>query len=197
MNADGESYTFDERGAGYGRGEGAGVLVLKRLEDALRDGDTVHAIIANSGVNQDGRTAGISLPSADAQAALVKSVYGGAGLDPRDTLYVEAHGTGTQAGDSAEISSIAEVFCNGAPSRELDVHVGSIKANIGHLEASSGVAALIKSVMVLKKGLIPANINLKVLKKTLPLQGRQLKVCLIIGYRRKALLTLIASQAPD
>jgi acyl transferase domain-containing protein len=93
MNPDGKCYVFDERGRGYGRGEGAGVVVLKRLDYARRDGDTVHAIIANSGVNQDGKTVGISLPSADAQAILAKSVYSAAGLDPGRTLYVEAHGT--------------------------------------------------------------------------------------------------------
>lgn len=93
MNSDGKCYVFDERGAGYGRGEGAGVIVLKRLDHALRDGDTIHAVIANSGLNQDGKTVGISLPSADAQATLAKSVYAAAGLDPAKTLYVEAHGT--------------------------------------------------------------------------------------------------------
>ena len=93
MNPDGKCYVFDERGAGYGRGEGAGVVVLKRLDHALRDGDAVHAVIANSGVNQDGKTMGISLPSGEAQASLARSVYAAAGLDPAETLYVEAHGT--------------------------------------------------------------------------------------------------------
>ena|SRR5580700_10609441 len=98
INKDGRCYTFDDRGAGYGRGEGVGVLVLKRLDRALSDGDAVHAVIVNSGVNHDGKTSGIFLPNADAQEALASSVYAKAGLDPRETLYVEAHGTGTVAG---------------------------------------------------------------------------------------------------
>lgn len=97
-NPDGKCYVFDSRGAGYGRGEGVVSLILKRLDDAVRDGDQVHAIIRSSGLNQDGKTAGISLPNSAAQASLMRLVYRNAGLDPRDTAYVEAHGTGTQAG---------------------------------------------------------------------------------------------------
>lgn len=97
-NKDGKCYTFDDRGAGYGRGEGLGVLVLKRLDRALADGDAVHAVIVDSGVGHDGKTSGIFLPNADAQEALAHSIYAKAGLDPRETLYVETHGTGTAAG---------------------------------------------------------------------------------------------------
>lgn len=97
-NPNGRCYVFDSRGSGYARGEGVGTLVLKRLEDALEDGDPIHAVIRNSGLNQDGKTAGISLPNPDSQAALMRSVYLSAGLDTRETFYIEAHGTGTQAG---------------------------------------------------------------------------------------------------
>jgi acyl transferase domain-containing protein len=97
-NPDGKCYVFDSRGAGYARGEGVVSLILKRFDDAIREGDNVHAIIRNSGLNQDGRTAGISLPNSASQASLMRLVYQNAGLDPRDTAYVEAHGTGTQAG---------------------------------------------------------------------------------------------------
>jgi acyl transferase domain-containing protein len=93
MNPDGKCYTFDDRGRGYGRGEGFGALVLKRFDEAVRDGDQIHAVIANSGVNQDGKTVGISLPSGEAQEALARSVYAAAGLNPGQTVYVEAHGT--------------------------------------------------------------------------------------------------------
>jgi acyl transferase domain-containing protein len=97
-NPDGRCYVFDSRGSGYARGEGVVSFVLKRLDDALADGDNIHAIIRNSGLNQDGKTAGISLPNPVAQAALMRSVYRAAGLDPLETGYVEAHGTGTVAG---------------------------------------------------------------------------------------------------
>lgn len=190
-NPDGRCYVFDSRGSGYARGEGVVSFILKRLDDAIRDGDNVHAIIRNSGLNQDGKTAGISLPNPVAQANLMRLVYKNAGLDPKDTGYVEAHGTGTQAGtkvphhsktililytgDSAEISSIAEVFCSDGK-RKDDIYVGSIKSNIGHLEASSGVAGLMKAVLILKNGIIPPNIDFEKAKPTLHLEERRIKV---------------------
>jgi acyl transferase domain-containing protein len=96
VNPHGRCYVFDSRGSGYARGEGVGTIVLKRLDDAIAAGDPVHAVIRNSGLNQDGKTAGISLPNPDAQAALMKWVYSSAGVDPRNTVYVEAHGTVSQ-----------------------------------------------------------------------------------------------------
>jgi hypothetical protein len=93
MNPDGRCYVFDSRGDGYARGEGVSTIILKRLDQAIADGDQVHAVILNSGVNQDGKTGGITLPSGEAQASLMKSVYANAGLNPAETLYVEAHGT--------------------------------------------------------------------------------------------------------
>ncbi|KAH7014276.1 uncharacterized protein B0I36DRAFT_397789 [Microdochium trichocladiopsis] len=170
-NPDGQCYVWDDRGSGYGRGEGAGIIILKRLDHAIRDNDTVHAIIANTGINQDGKTAGISLPNGEAQAALAKSVYAAAGFDPAETLYVEAHGTVSftdciYVGDKEEIASIYDTFCNGVD-RRRNVRVGSIKANIGHLECASGISALIKSVMILKKGHVPGNINLKTVKPSI------------------------------
>jgi acyl transferase domain-containing protein len=93
MNPDGRCYVFDNRGDGYARGEGVSTIILKRLDQAIADGDQVHAVILNSGVNQDGKTGGITLPSGEAQASLMKSVYANAGLNPAETLYVEAHGT--------------------------------------------------------------------------------------------------------
>ena len=97
-NKDGRCYSFDDRGAGYARGEGLGVLVLKRLDRAVADGDKIHAVVLESGSNHDGKTSGIFLPNADAQEALARSVYARASLDPRETLFVESHGTGTMAG---------------------------------------------------------------------------------------------------
>ncbi|KAG9250059.1 uncharacterized protein F5Z01DRAFT_731189 [Emericellopsis atlantica] len=174
-NPDGKCYVFDSRGAGYARGEGVVSFILKRLDDAVADGDKVHAIIRNSGLNQDGKTVGLTLPNPVSQANLMRLVYKNAGLDPADTAYVEAHGTGTQAGDNAEISSIAEVFCpNGE--REGGLYVGSIKSNIGHLEASSGVAGLLKAILILKHGAIPPNIDFVEPKPTLLLEERKIKI---------------------
>lgn len=99
VNPHGRCFVFDSRGSGYARGEGVGTIVLKRLDDAIAAGDPIHAVIRNSGLNQDGKTAGISLPNPDAQAALMKWVYSSAGVDPRNTVYVEAHGT------------VSEIFC--------------------------------------------------------------------------------------
>ncbi|KAK1996712.1 beta-ketoacyl synthase domain-containing protein [Colletotrichum falcatum] len=174
-NPDGKCYVFDSRGAGYARGEGVVTLILKRLDDAVRDGDKVHAVIRNSGLNQDGKTVGLTLPNPIAQANLMRLVYKNAGLDPADTVYVEAHGTGTQAGDNAEISSIAEVFCPEGR-RENGLYVGSIKSNIGHLEASSGVAGLLKAILILKHGAIPPNIDFIEPKPVLRLEERKIKI---------------------
>ncbi|KAF7552333.1 hypothetical protein G7Z17_g4400 [Cylindrodendrum hubeiense] len=174
-NPDGKCYVFDSRGTGYARGEGVVSFILKRLDDAVSDGDKVHAIIRSTGLNQDGKTAGLTLPNPVSQANLMRLVYKNAGLDPADTCYVEAHGTGTQAGDSAEIASIAEVFCPGGQ-REEDLYVGSIKSNIGHLEASSGVAGLLKAILVLKHGVIPPNVDFIKPKPTLHLEERNIKI---------------------
>ncbi|KAI2787681.1 Highly reducing polyketide synthase sdnO [Penicillium oxalicum] len=175
VNPHGRCFVFDSRGSGYARGEGVGTIVLKRLDDAIAAGDPIHAVIRNSGLNQDGKTAGISLPNPDAQAALMKLVYSSAGVDPRSTVYVEAHGTGTQAGDNAEISSINQVFCEDTE-RKSDIYVGSVKSNIGHLEASSGIAGLIKGIMIVKKGMIPPNIDLETPKPSLKLDERKIKI---------------------
>ncbi|KAJ4009092.1 hypothetical protein NW752_009387 [Fusarium irregulare] len=175
LNPDGKSYAFDSRGAGYGRGEGVATIVLKRLDEALRDGDRIHAIIANSGMNQDGKTPGLNTPSSEAQAALSLRVYQEAGLDPAHTSFVEAHGTGTQAGDREEIASISKVFCEDS-SRTDDLYVGSVKTNIGHLEATSGIAGLLKSILILKHGQIPANLNFAEPKPSIKLYEKKIKI---------------------
>lgn len=153
LNEDGKSYPFDSRGSGYGRGEGIATVVLKRLDDALRAGDNVRAIIKRTAVNQDGKTNGITLPSQAAQQQLATSIYKAVDIDPSTVSYVEAHGTGTLAGDSAELNGIANVFCTA--DRVKHLYVGSIKSNIGHLESTSGLAGLIKSVLILEHEQIP------------------------------------------
>ncbi|GKU05699.1 beta-ketoacyl synthase protein [Fusarium langsethiae] len=174
-NKDGRSYTFDDRGAGYARGEGVGVLVLKRLDRAVADCDYIHAVMLESGVGHDGKTSGIFLPNSAAQEALARSVYERAGIDPVETLFVEAHGTGTVAGDNSEVGSIGRVFGREA-GRTTELPVGSIKTNIGHLEAASGVASAIKAIMVLKKNQIPPQLNFLKPKPGLDLKKRGIKV---------------------
>ncbi|PHH69515.1 hypothetical protein CDD82_7707 [Ophiocordyceps australis] len=160
LSPDGRCFTFDSRANGYGRGEGIGVVVMKRLSDALRDNDTIRAVIRATAVNQDGRTPGITLPSKEAQVANIKAVYAAAKLGFEQTAYVECHGTGTQAGDWRELKAISETI-GSVRSRERPVVVGSVKPNIGHLEGAAGVAGLIKAVLVLEHGQIPPNINYK------------------------------------
>jgi acyl transferase domain-containing protein/NADPH:quinone reductase-like Zn-dependent oxidoreductase/SAM-dependent methyltransferase/NADP-dependent 3-hydroxy acid dehydrogenase YdfG/acyl carrier protein len=137
-------------------------VVLKRLDDAMQDGDPIRAILRNTGVNQDGKTNGIMVPKSEAQHRLIRQVYHSAGLDPQDTSVVEAHGTGTAVGDVAEITALVQAF--GRRKVEEKLYVGSVKANIGHLESASGVAGVIKAVLMLENDMIPATINIRNLK---------------------------------
>ncbi|KAK7991205.1 beta-ketoacyl synthase domain-containing protein [Apiospora arundinis] len=175
LNQDGRSYSFDTRGAGYGRGEGIATLVIKRLDDALRDRDPIRAVLRDACINQDGHTAGITLPSGSAQEALARGVWGGLALDPQEVGYVEAHGTGTLAGDSAELDSISRVFCRERES-ESSLMVGSIKSNIGHLESASGLAAMIKAILVLEHSAVPPNANFEHPRGSLDLAQKKITV---------------------
>lgn len=175
LNPEGRCFSFDDRGAGYGRGEGIGMVVLKRLDDAIRDGDNIRTIIRHSASNQDGRTNGITLPSQAAQEALALKVLKEVGYSPSDIQYAEAHGTGTKAGDNAELRSLRNVLCNGR-SADQPLIVGTIKPNIGHTEAASGAAGLIKAILCMEKGLIPPHLNLENLKPGLDPEAWGLKV---------------------
>lgn len=174
LSPDGKCYSFDHRANGYARGEGVGSLVVKRLSDAIRDGNTIRAVIRGSGVNQDGRTAGITLPSASAQEDLIRNVYAAAGLDPKDTRMLEAHGTGTSAGDPIEASAAAKIF---GPHRSAadPLYIGAIKSGVGHLEGGAGVAGVIKSVLVLESGIIPPNVNFEKPNPKVPVKRWNLK----------------------
>ncbi|OKP15072.1 Lovastatin diketide synthase LovF [Penicillium subrubescens] len=153
LSPDGRCHTFDEKANGYARGEAIACLILKPLASALRDGDAIRAIIRGTGSNQDGRTPGIALPSGTAQEALIRDVYARAGLCPSETQVVEAHGTGTQAGDPVEIGAIARSF-ELAQNPDHVLRIGSIKTNVGHLEGASGVAGVIKAIMMLENRII-------------------------------------------
>ncbi|KAL8893510.1 MAG: hypothetical protein Q9192_005191 [Flavoplaca navasiana] len=157
LSPDSRCYSFDHRANGYSRGEGFGIVVIKLLSEAIRDGNTIRAVIRATGSNQDGRTPGLTQPSKEAQEALIRDTYNSAGLDPQVTRFFEAHGTGTAIGDTTEAAAIAAVFKN-LRSREQPLLVGAVKSNIGHLEGASGLASLIKTVMVLERGVIPPNI---------------------------------------
>ncbi|MER7195352.1 type I polyketide synthase [Streptomyces flaveolus] len=158
MSPDGRSKAFDEDADGYGRGEGAGVLVLKRLSDARRDNDPVHAVIRGSGVFQDGRSDGMMAPDGDAQEHMLRQAYHRAGVDPATVDYVEAHGTGTPTGDREEITALAKVFGAGR-SPHAPCLIGSVKPNVGHVEGGSGITGVIKTVLALRNELIPPTLH--------------------------------------
>lgn len=165
LGAQGRSFSFDARAEGYARGEGVGTIVVKPLHTAIKDGDTIRAVIRGTGVNQDGRTPGITVPSADAQERLVREVYWKAGLDLEQTRFVEAHGTGTSTGDPIEAGALARAFkCR----RDTPLYVGAIKSSIGHLEGGSGVASIIKSILILESGIIPPNFDLQQVNPKIP-----------------------------
>ncbi|KAF6828375.1 KR domain-containing protein [Colletotrichum plurivorum] len=152
LSPDGRSYSFDRKANGYARGEGYAFVLLKPLDAALRDGDTVRAVIRATGVNQDGRTPSITQPSVEAQVELINRTYQTAGLSLDETDYVEAHGTGTPVGDPIEAAAIGQVF---RAHRSRPVWIGSVKSNIGHLEGASGLAGLLKAVLSLERGVRP------------------------------------------
>jgi 6-methylsalicylic acid synthase len=151
---DGRCKTFDAAADGYGRGEGAGVVVLKRLADAVRDGDHVYAVVRGGAVAQDGRTVGIMSPNGDAQADMFRRACEFAGVAPASVDFVEAHGTGTPTGDPTEVSALASVYGAGRPA-EAPCRIGSVKPNVGHLEGGAGVVGLIKATLALHHEAIP------------------------------------------
>jgi amino acid adenylation domain-containing protein len=155
---DGRCKAFDARANGYVRGEGVGVVVLKPLAQAVADGDRVYAVIRGSAVNQDGRTNGLSAPSRQAQEAVLRDAYRAAGVSPGAVQYVEAHGTGTFLGDPIEAKALATVLSGGRPAGR-PCTLGSVKTNIGHLEAAAGIAGLIKVALALRHRAIPPSLH--------------------------------------
>jgi len=160
MAPDGRCKTFDRAADGYVRGEGCGVLVLKRLSDALRDGDNILAVIRGSAVNQDGPSGGLTVPNGPAQEAVIRRALANAGVDPGQVDYVEAHGTGTALGDPIEVQALGDVFGEGH-SKQDPLIIGSVKTNIGHLEGAAGVAGVIKVVLALQHEEIPPHLHFK------------------------------------
>ena len=155
---DGQCKTFDARANGYVRGEGCGLVVLKRLAEAERDGDRIWAVVRGSAVNQDGASPGLTVPSGDAQARVIQAALARAGMQPQDVDYLEAHGTGTPVGDPIEADAAATAYGPGRPA-DRPLLIGSVKTNIGHLESAAGVAGFMKAVMALRHGVIPRHLN--------------------------------------
>ncbi|TLD11638.1 hypothetical protein PspLS_11510 [Pyricularia sp. CBS 133598] len=151
-------HTFDASADGYGRADGIGVLLVKRLSDAIRDNDPIRSVIRSTAVNSNGKTNGITLPSADGQEAVIRKAYALAGLGYGDTDYVECHGTGTAVGDPIEVEALSRVFRRQPGSQPL--LIGSIKTNLGHSEAASGISSLLKVAMALECGRIPPTIGI-------------------------------------
>ncbi|MEM9568891.1 MAG: beta-ketoacyl synthase N-terminal-like domain-containing protein, partial [Cyanobacteria bacterium P01_E01_bin.34] len=159
LAADGRCKTFDASADGYVRGEGCGVVILKRLQDAQRDGDPIVSTIQGSAIVQDGRSNGLTAPNGPAQEATLRNALADAGLHPSAVDYVEAHGTGTKLGDPIEMEALDRVFADGHK-ESASCLVGSVKTNIGHLEAAAGIAGLIKVALALKHDCIPASLHL-------------------------------------
>ena len=169
LSPDSKCYSFDSRANGYSRGEGFGVVVIKPLAKAIEDGDTIRAVIRATASNQDGRTSGITQPSDGAQEQLIRRAYLDGGLDMERTRYFEAHGTGTPLGDPIEAKAIHSAFKNSRPPGQ-PLYIGAVKSNIGHLEGASGLAGLIKSILVLENGIIPPNIWFERVNPKIPVE---------------------------
>jgi len=175
MSPTGRCHAFDAGADGFVRGEGCGVVVLKRLSDAQRDGDRVLAVIRGSAVNQDGRSNGLMAPNPAAQMAVLRTAYANAGVDPRDVDYVETHGTGTLLGDPIEARALGTVLGRGR-TQDNPLLIGSVKSNLGHLEAAAGIAGLIKAVLAVQRAQIPANLGFETPNPHIPFDHLRLKV---------------------
>jgi acyl transferase domain-containing protein/surfactin synthase thioesterase subunit len=160
ISEDGRCKPFDANGSGYGRGEGCGVLVLKRLSDAERDGDTIYALIHGGAVNNDGISSGLTVPNGKAQKMVIESALEACSIKPEEISYLEAHGTGTPLGDPIEIGAVADIFgSTDGQKRDNPLVIGAVKGNIGHLESAAGIASVIKVVLSLYHKEIPRVVN--------------------------------------
>lgn len=173
LSPTGRCHAFGARADGYVRAEGGGVLVLKPLDAAIADGDQIRAVIRGTGVNSDGRTSSFSVPSSDAQARLLFELYAKAGIEPDQLAYLEAHGTGTPVGDPIEAAALGRAL---GARRTTPLAIGSVKTNVGHLEAASGMAGVLKALVVLETGVIPATLHCDELNSAIPFGDLNLQV---------------------
>ncbi len=175
LSPTGVCHAFDADADGFVRGEGCGVVVLKRLGDAIRDGDRVLAVVRGSAVNQDGRSNGLMAPNPSAQMAVLRAAYANADVGPQEVDYVETHGTGTLLGDPIEARALGTVLGRGRP-EQAPLLIGAIKSNLGHLEAAAGIAGFIKAVLAVQRGTIPGNLNFRTPNPHIPFDQIRLKV---------------------
>jgi myxalamid-type polyketide synthase MxaC len=175
MATDGRCKTFDSRADGFVRGEGCGVIVLKRLSEAVADGDRILALIQSSAVNQDGRTNGLTAPNGLSQQNVIRQALANGRVSAEQITYVETHGTGTKLGDPIEVEALAEVIGKRTPDSRPCI-LGSVKANIGHLEAAAGIAGLIKTILVLQNELIPHQLHVKQLNPLIELENSRFEI---------------------
>ena len=175
LSPSGQCFAFDARANGYVRGEGAGMILIKPLARAHKDGDRIYATIRAAVVNQDGNTSSMTVPGKESQAAMLRQAYAQAGIDPSRVGYMEAHGTGTPVGDPIETRALGEVLCEGRSESEKCI-IGSVKSNIGHLESGSGIAGLIKAALVLHHRQVPKNLNYETPNPNIPFKDLKLKV---------------------
>ncbi|MDM0053603.1 type I polyketide synthase [Variovorax sp. J22R115] len=161
LAADGRCKAFDVSADGFGQGEGCGVVVLRRLSDALDRGDTILALLRGSAVNHDGHSSGLTVPNQAAQEQVIRAALANARVQAGEIGYVEAHGTGTPLGDPIEVEALAAVLCGTQRGRDDALRIGSVKTNIGHLEAAAGIAGLIKVVLALTHRTIPPHLHLR------------------------------------
>ncbi len=175
LSPDGRCKAFDNSGNGYVRAEGAGIFLLKPLAQAEADGDHIHAVIVNSGVNCDGSTSSITVPGMETQSALLDKVYSDAGISASDLSYLEAHGTGTAVGDPLEAHSLGQSI-GVHRTQDKPLLIGSAKTNVGHLETASGMAGLLKAVLTLKNRAIPASLHFNNPNENIDFSGLNLQV---------------------
>lgn len=166
LSEDGKCKSFDDSADGYGRSEGCGAVVLKRLSDAIRDNDNILAVIRGSAINHDGKSSGLTVPNGRAQEDVIKQAMKNAKVSIDKIDYVETHGTGTKIGDPQEVNALANVFHDRSINNKLKI--GTVKSNIGHAESASGMAGLLKVVLSLKNGIIPANLHFNTPNKLIP-----------------------------
>ena len=169
----GRCFAFDERADGYVRGEGGAVVIIKPLADALADRDPIRALVLATGCNSDGRTIGLSLPSAAAQESLLASVYRNCGVAADELAFFEMHGTGTPAGDPVEASAVGHTL---GSTRQEPLPIGSVKTNIGHLEAASGMAGLLKAALALEHGVVPPTLHCETPNPNIDFAGLNLRL---------------------